>query len=94
MADLPDASGPDQRYLAAKRHVAKLRAFYTSLVIYVIVNVMLFFIDLVTDGGWWFWWVTVFWGIGLAFQAFDLFSDRWGHAWEERKIEEQLGNDS
>ncbi|MDZ7732775.1 MAG: 2TM domain-containing protein [Acidimicrobiia bacterium] len=61
-----------------------------SIAVYVVVNVMLFVIDLVSGGGWWFWWVTLFWGIGLLFQAFDVFSDRWGHDWEERKIREQL----
>lgn len=81
---------PDDRYLAAKRHVVKLRAFYTSLAIFVVVNVLLLLVDLATDDGWWFWWVTLFWGIGLLFQGFDLVSDRWGHDWEERKIQEQL----
>jgi hypothetical protein len=59
----------------------------------VIVNVILFVVDVASDDGWWFWWVTVFWGIGIAFQAFDVFSDRWGHGWEERKIQEQLQKD-
>jgi fatty acid desaturase len=88
----PDHNDP--RYLAAKRHVTKLRAFYTSLAIYVVVNLMLVGIDFATGGGWWFWWVTVFWGIGLVFQGFDVYSDRWGHSWEERKIQEQLRKDT
>ena len=83
----------DERYLAAKRHVAKLRAFYVSLSTYVVVNIMLFVIDLVSGGGWWFYWVTVFWGIGLLFQAWDVWGDRWGHDWEQRKIQEALDED-
>jgi hypothetical protein len=94
MADTPTPDpDDDDRYLTAKRHVAKLRAFYTSAAIYVIVNLLLFVVDVASGGGWWFWWVTVFWGIGIAFQAFDVFSDRWGHGWEERKIQEQLQKD-
>lgn len=82
----------DERYAKARSRVRRMRAFYTSLGTFVIVNITLFLINLVTHGDWWFYWVTIFWGIGLLWQAWGVFGPaaRFGDDWEERKIQEDL----
>ena len=54
--------------------VDDMQGFLQHLGAYAIVIGMLFVINLVTSNdSWWFLWVAFFWGIGLAFHAFDLF---------------------
>jgi len=51
---------------ATMRAEAKI-GFYKSLAIYVIVNVALVIVNLIiTPEHYWFYWTTIFWGIGLA----------------------------
>jgi hypothetical protein len=54
--------------------VEEMQGFLQHLGAYVIIIGMLFVINLVTSrDSWWFLWVAFFWGIGLAFHAYDLF---------------------
>ncbi len=75
MTDAPDDSA---RHAAVERLKAK-RAFTASLAAYVIINVFLWILWALTkgEGGGgvppWPIWVTVGWGIGLAFQAWNAF---------------------
>lgn len=83
----------DERYQAAKERVKELRGFYEHLGIYIVVNITLFIINVVTaPGAWWFYWVTVFWGIGIIWHAYATFAGGrfMGKDWEERKIREIL----
>lgn len=80
-----------ERYKRAKARVNELREFYNHLWAYAGVNVMLFIINWITaPGAWWFYWVTVFWGIGILWHAIGTFgtSKLTGKAWEEKKIKE------
>jgi hypothetical protein len=82
-----------ERYAHAKRQVEEIRGFYTHLVVYVVVNLLLFTINMVTSpGGLWFYWVTIFWGVGLVFHALSVFVGGrvFGREWEERKIREYM----
>ena len=85
----------DTRYRRARARAAELRGFYTNLFTYIAVNIVLFIIDVVTGGGWWFYWVTIFWGLGLAFHAWQVFGPgrRFGDEWEERKTRELMEKD-
>ena len=82
----------EERYEKAKKRVEELKKFYGNLVSYALVNVALIIIDLVTSPGkLWFYWVTIFWGIGILFHASKVFvlKGRFlGEEWEERKIKE------
>ena len=65
-------------YRRAEKRADEKIGFYKHLYSYVGVNIMLFIINLVTNmmsgnGEWWFYWVTVFWGIGLAFHFLKTF---------------------
>lgn len=53
--------------------VQRRQKFYEHLRSYLIVNFVLFVVDLVTSGGVWFFWPLFGWGIGVAFDASDTF---------------------
>ncbi len=45
--------GEGEKYLRAKKRVENLKAFYIHLAVYLLVNVMLFVLNAVTDPGNW-----------------------------------------
>jgi len=54
---------------------------------------MLVIINLVTSpDALWFYWVTVFWGIGIIWHAIGVFG-KLGKNWEEKKIKELMEKD-
>jgi len=77
------------REIATKRVRAK-RGFYSHLIAYIIVNLMLVAIWYFTGHGY-FWpmWVMLFWGIGLIFNAVAAFS-RHDISWETKEIEKEV----
>jgi hypothetical protein len=46
--------------------VQAIKAFYIHASTFVLVNIGLFVINLLTGGGWWFYWPLIGWGIGLG----------------------------
>ena len=79
------------KYQKAKERVAVLRAFYRHLSVYVIVNLGLFLINMITSPETlWFIWPLMGWGIALALHAFRVFVARPGSSWEEKKIAELM----
>jgi hypothetical protein len=85
----------DERYQRAKQRVDRLKAFYWNLAVYVAVNVFLFIVDVLTGDGWWFYWVTVFWGLGVVIQAVTVFGPfgAMTRDWENRKIQQYMDED-
>ncbi|MFD2445307.1 2TM domain-containing protein [Bacillus sp. CGMCC 1.16607] len=85
----------DEKYLRAKKRVQNLKAFYIHLTVYVLVNIMLFVINLSSDAGnWWFIYPLGGWGIGLLVHAVTTFAfGNFGSDWEERKIKEYTDKD-
>lgn len=79
-------------YAKAKERVEKIRKFYKNLVSYCIVIPFLIFINYKTSSEQWFWFPMIGWGMGLVFQAFNVFG--YGKEWEDRKIEELMNNNS
>ena len=78
----------EESYKRAKKRVGELRGFYEHLIAYVVVNIMLVIINLVTSPDTlWFYWVTVFWGIGVICHAISVYG-KLGKNWEEKKIKE------
>ena len=81
----------DEKYERAKKRVEEIKGFYSHLIAYVAVNIVLVVINLVTSRGvLWFYWPLLGWGIGLFFHAMGVFvfSKFPGNQWEERKIKE------
>jgi peptidoglycan biosynthesis protein MviN/MurJ (putative lipid II flippase) len=80
-------------YDRARARVQAVRAFYIHAITYVLVNLLLIAINLITSpDNLWFYWVTIGWGIALAFHAWSIYSSKhpFGPEWEERKIQEEL----
>jgi hypothetical protein len=76
-------------YRQAHQRVQELKSFYSHLAVYVIGNLGLFLINILTTPDiLWFLWALIGWGIGLGLHAFWLFAaDRFfGKDWEERQI--------
>ena len=95
--DSADDNSENARYIQARKRARALRAFYGTLGSFFFVNLILFTIDVLTGDGWWFYWVTIFWGLALVMQAFRLFNPlriAFDDEWEERKIRELMGEKS
>jgi hypothetical protein len=81
-------SEQETRYQNAKKRVEALKGFYTHLTVYVLVNLLLFAINVVTSpDNLWFYWPLLGWGIAVALQAVRVFGKggRFGAEWEKRK---------
>ncbi|MGG4268482.1 2TM domain-containing protein [Peribacillus simplex] len=83
-------------YEKARKRVRELKVLYVHLVLYISVNVMLIFINMMTSSGsWWFIYPLVGWGMGIvAHSLFTLVLSKWGTEWEEKKIKEYLSKDN
>ena len=85
----------DERYQRARARVDRLKGFYWNLWMFINVNIFLFTVDALTGDGWWFYWVTIFWGLAVGIQAFSLFGpfSRMSQEWEARKIQQYMNED-
>ncbi|WP_442598694.1 2TM domain-containing protein [Neobacillus sp. D3-1R] len=85
----------NEKYLRAKKKVQMLKAFYLHLTLYILVNILLFVINLSSDAGnWWFLYPLGGWGIGILAHGISTFAyGNFGSAWEERKIKEYMDKD-
>lgn len=85
----------NKKYKRAKKKVAALKGFYIHLTVYVLVNVLLIIINLVaTPKKLWFIFPLLGWGIGISAHFLSLnFKNKWGLAWEDRKIKEYMEKD-
>ena len=87
---------PEDKYAAAQREVKRLKGFYTHLVVYIAVNLLIVFINFrdLDAGESYFklenFFTAFFWGIGLLVHAFSTFMPNFifGRNWEEKKIKE------
>jgi hypothetical protein len=86
-----EPSEAEVHYEAAKRRAQELQGFYIHLIVYVVVNAGLFAINAITrhGGGWWFYWGTAGWGIGLLVHAASLLRV-FSPDWVERKAREAI----
>ncbi len=82
-------------YEEAKERIQELRGFYTHLLMFVLINLFLVAVNLLTSWGtWWFYWPLLGWGVGVVVHGAWTFWGRelWGKNWEERKIKELMGD--
>ncbi|MBU0701890.1 2TM domain-containing protein [bacterium] len=80
-------------YRNAVLKVEKKFSFYIHLTIYLLVNSFLFFINLFTSTGeWWFYWPLFGWGIGLFFHYINtVFSlNEWLWRWKIKEVRKTL----
>ena len=88
----------EERYLAAKKKVKKIKGFYVHLLVYVLVNLFLLvsiYLNLDEDESifqFGHFTTAIFWGIGVVIHGISTFGlDMiFGKNWEERKIKEYM----
>ena len=93
----------EQKFILAKKRVEKISKFYKHLATYVVINIFLSAIFIAGDvnNGDSFkeaftdyhnYKIWLFWGIGIAFQALNVFgaSVFFNNGWEKRKIDEYM----
>jgi len=83
-------------YEKAKKKVEELKDFYAHLLLYLIVNFVLFLINMFTYKGYlWFLWPLLGWGIGILMHALSVlefpffFSEEWKKRMIERIVEKE-----
>ncbi|MCQ2961131.1 MAG: 2TM domain-containing protein [archaeon] len=81
-------------YSRAEKRVDEKMGFYRHLYSFVAVNIVLIIINvLFSRGEWWFYWVTLFWGIGLVshylktFVFFEKFDEKYRDQMIEKEME-------
>ncbi len=90
----------------AKKRVEELKGFYIHFIVYILVNIMISTVIVVgqmhdgtefLDAIWNFGVIStwLFWGIGVFFHAFKVFSLNpfFGRDWEERQIQKYMDED-
>jgi len=84
----------DDKVKRARERVRRIKNFYSSVITYVIVSIILLIINLITNRHHlWFYWIILIWGAILLIQAINLFTirDRFlGESWEEKKMKDLL----
>jgi uncharacterized protein YacL len=84
----------DEKYKRAQTRVRRIRGFYSNIITFILVNILLLVINLIFNPyNLWFYWVTIIWAVVLIVQAFNIFTIRdnfLGEAWEKKKIRELM----
>ncbi|WP_413997719.1 2TM domain-containing protein [Flavobacterium sp. W1B] len=91
-----DSYQSEDKYKEAERKVKKLKGFYTHLIVYILVNILIVFINIndLSAGESYFkmenFFTAFFWGIGLLAHGLSTFMPHWifGKNWEDKKIKE------
>ena len=81
----------EERYFKARKRVEEIKGFYGNLIAYIVVNIGLMVLNLLTSPGYlWFFWPMIGWGIGVLFHGMKVFNYMpfFGKDWEEKKIKE------
>ena len=64
----------DDLYRRAEKRVDEKMEFYKHLMSFIVVNIFLIVLNVLTSPGeWWFYWVTIFWGIALFVHFLKIF---------------------
>lgn len=80
-----------EKYESARKRVKEIKEFYSHLLAYVVVNLFLMAVNLLTSPEHlWFFWPMLGWGVGIAVHAMKTFNlmPFLGKDWEERKLKE------
>jgi len=81
----------DVKYQKAVKRVAALRGFYVHLVVYVVVNLILFLVNIsASPNVLWFFWPLLGWGIAIVLHGLSVLGGGrlFGAEWEEKKVRE------
>ena len=83
---MSSTTSEERSYARARARVRALKGLYIHSLVFMLVNLGLFGINVLVGRPWWFLWSVLGWGVGLGAHAIVVltFSDEW----EERKIEQ------
>lgn len=90
---MEDNNQHDDRYLKAKKRVEDIKGFYSNLASFIIVNLILLFINLnYSPNHLWFYWPLLWWGLGVLFHGLKVFNcfPVFGKEWKKQKIKELM----
>ena len=83
----------DPAYVRARKRAEDLQGLYIHVLVYVVVNLGLFALNWFQrgdDGGWWFQWATLGWGIGLLIHVLVIVAPVFSEDWTDRKAQRLL----
>ena len=84
----------ETKYQKAKERVEEIKGFYVHLIVYILVNLLLFTINMITSpDNLWFIWPLMGWGIAIPLHAVRVFAGTLGSDWEEKKIAELISKE-
>lgn len=84
----------EKKYKKAKKRVKEIKAFYSHLITFVLINMVLFMINMLTSPSfWWFIFPLLGWGISLISHWISVYGIKFGKEWEERKIRKIMAED-
>ena len=81
----------EERYFKARKRVEEIKGFYVNLIAYIVINIGLLILNLVTSPKHlWFYWPLFWWGIGVFFHGMKVFNYMpfLGKEWGEKKMKE------
>ncbi len=81
----------EERYFKARKRVEEIKGFYVNLIAYIVINIGLLILNLVTSPKHlWFYWPLLWWGIGVFFHGMKVFNYMpfLGKEWGEKKMKE------
>ena len=86
----------EARLAQARRRLAALKGFYVHLIVFALVLLGLLIVNSASGGPWWVVWVFVGWGLGVLAHGLAVSGrgSRTIAAWEERKLQDYLAEDS
>lgn len=83
----------NEKYHQAKQRVEEEKAFYTHMIVYILVIGGIWLVNYLTSPSyWWAVWPTLGWAIGLFFHGFGVFGKNaiFGKKWEEKRMKELM----
>ena len=81
-------------YKKAKKRVESKIGLYIHLVVYLLVNGLLYVINITTSPDYkWFLWPLAGWGVGLCFHALSVFLSSGGAEFKERMIKDEMSRE-
>lgn len=83
----------EEGFYRAKKKVEEIKSFYVHLVLYILCNIIVVAVNLMTSPGYlYFWYSLLGWGVAIvlhALKAFD-FAPFFNKDWEQRKVKELM----
>jgi hypothetical protein len=89
---MPESLSDADIYAQARKRVEAKKGFFVHLIIYAVINALIFVIWFITMGGHgypWFIWPMIGWGIGVLFNFLAVFFFDRETDWERREVEKE-----